>query len=84
MATRIGHSGGDDQCPGCGLVGPSSGMHLRRNAQTCIPVICLVCDGTGRGPGRKGPVPATCPIRWSVRDRHGHSRTDGQACRPGL
>ena len=29
-------------------------------------------------------VPATCPIRWSARGHHGHSRTDRQACRSGL
>ncbi len=28
-------------------------------------------------------VPDTCPIRWSVRDCRGHSRTNGSACRPG-
>ena len=28
-------------------------------------------------------VPSTCPIGWSAKDRHGHSRTDRQACRPG-
>src|SRR5262245_59239694 len=29
-------------------------------------------------------VPATCPIRWSIRSHRGHWRTDRQACRPGL
>ena len=29
-------------------------------------------------------MPATRPIGWSPRDRHGHSRTNQQACRPGL
>ena len=28
-------------------------------------------------------MPATCPMRRSVGDCHGHSRTDRQACRPG-
>ena len=26
-------------------------------------------------------MPATCPIRWSARDHHGHPRTDQQAAR---
>jgi hypothetical protein len=29
-------------------------------------------------------MPATCPTGWSLRDHHGHSRTDQQACRPGF
>jgi hypothetical protein len=29
-------------------------------------------------------VPAACPIGWSLRDRHGYSRTDRRTCRPGL
>ena len=29
-------------------------------------------------------MPATCPIGWPARDRHGHSRTNRPACRPGL
>jgi hypothetical protein len=33
-------------------------------------------------PTDKRVVPDTCPIRWSVRDRHGHPRTDWQTCRP--
>jgi hypothetical protein len=39
---------------------------------------------TARPVLRSRVVPATRPIRWSVRDRHGHSRTDRQVCRPGF
>jgi len=33
--------------------------------------------------GSKG-LPAACPIGWSTRDRHGHSRTVRHVFRPGL
>src|SRR5215831_21408060 len=29
-------------------------------------------------------VPATCPIRWSTKGHHGHSRTGRQACQTAL
>jgi hypothetical protein len=49
MAIRLDHQRKNNQCPACGgsLV-RALGCTCDANAHTCAPVICTVCDGTGR------------------------------------
>jgi acyl-CoA synthetase (AMP-forming)/AMP-acid ligase II len=55
----------------------------RRSPRTASPGPPIRCCSTSSPARPPRVMPPTCPMGRSVRDCHGHSRTDRQACRPG-